>query len=62
MRIWTNRIEMLVNTLNSYGIQQTKNLQFIDEFPVVSEALTPNIIKGIRHYSEVIKCIKQEFG
>lgn len=61
MKIWTDRKELLVETLNSFGIQQIENLQFIDEFPVVSEALSINIAKGIRHYSEVMECIEREF-
>jgi hypothetical protein len=61
MKIWTTKKELLVKTLNSFGIQQIENLQFIDEFPVVSEALSSNIVKGIRHYSEVTECINREF-
>jgi hypothetical protein len=61
MKIWTNRNELLIKTLKSFGIQQIENLQFIDEFPVVSEALSENIAKGIRHYSEVMECIQREF-
>lgn len=61
MKIWTDRKETLVDNLNSNGIQQIENLQFVDEFPVVSKALTANMDKGIRHYSEVIDCIEHEF-
>jgi hypothetical protein len=61
MKIWANRKESLVETLNSYGIEQAENLQFIDEFPVVSEALSVNILRRIRHYSEVIECIERDF-
>jgi len=61
MKIWTTKKELLVKTLNSFGIQQIENLQFIDEFPVVSEALSSNIVNGIRHYSEVTECINREF-
>lgn len=58
MRIWTNKKELLIDTLSQFGITQIDNLQFIDEFPIVSEALRG---KGIRHYSEVISCIEKEF-
>lgn len=62
MRIWTDRKEELVGTLNEYEIKEIQGLQFIDEFPVVSEALTADIDKGIRHYSEVIESIEKEFA
>jgi hypothetical protein len=61
MKIWTTKQELLIETLNSYGIHQIDNLQFIDEYPVVSEALSDKIVKGVRHYSEVIECIGEEF-
>ena len=61
MRIWTTRKDLLIQTLNSFGIEQIENLQFIDEFPVVSEALTDNIVKGINHYSVVMEYIEREF-
>lgn len=61
MKIWTTKKELLVQTLNSFGIQKIENLQFIDEFSVVSEALSSNIVKGIRHYSEVMEGINREF-
>ena len=61
VRIWTTRKDLLIQTLNSFGIEQIENLQFIDEFPVVSEALTDNIVKGINHYSVVMEYIEREF-
>ena len=61
MKIWTTKKEVLVETLNNFGIKQIENLQFIDEFPIVSEALTCNASDWIRHYSEVIEHIEQEF-
>ena len=57
MRIWTVKKEALIDSLNSFGIRQVENLRFIDEFPVVSEALS----NGTRHYSEVIEFIEGEF-
>jgi len=61
MKIWTTRKELLVDILNNFRIKQVDNLQFIDEFPVVSEALSENTFNGIRHYSEVLECIEREF-
>jgi hypothetical protein len=61
MNIWTDKKECLVETFKSHGIQQMENLQFIDEFPVVTEALAGSSIKGITHYSEVIESIEREF-
>ncbi|MPM13548.1 hypothetical protein SDC9_59905 [bioreactor metagenome] len=62
MRVWTDRKEDLVNILNEYGIEEIQGLQFIDEFPVVSEALKADVDKGIRHYSEVIEAIERELA
>lgn len=61
MTIWTNNKDELVETLSSFRIQQVENLQFIDEFPVVSEALSINTCEGIKHYSDVIESIEKEF-
>ncbi|HBF35925.1 MAG TPA: hypothetical protein DDW50_01220 [Firmicutes bacterium] len=62
MKIWTTKKDSLVEILNGYGIQQIENLQFIDEYPIVSEALSTGLMKGIRHYSEVIENIEREFN
>lgn len=61
MRIWTMKKETLVEDLNSFGIKQIEDIQFIDEFPVVSEALLENAFNGVSHYSEVIEYIDGEF-
>jgi hypothetical protein len=37
-----------------FNLIEQENLNFIDEFPVVSEALSTDNIKNIRSYSEVI--------
>ncbi|QAA32115.1 hypothetical protein [Clostridium manihotivorum] len=62
MRIWTTKKEPLIKCLNNFGIIESDNLQFIDSFPVVSEALSADSSNGIRHYSEVISCIEEEFN
>lgn len=59
MKIWTTKKELLIDTLREFEITEIENLQFINDFPVESEALSG---KGIRHYSEVIEFIKQAFG
>lgn len=61
IKVWTTNIDLIDKTLNSFGIQQVDNLHFIDEFPVVSEALEANAKLGIKHYSEVFACINQQF-
>ncbi|URZ04039.1 hypothetical protein [Clostridium felsineum] len=61
MTIWTNNKEQLAQTLNSFEIQQLETLQFIDEFPVVSEALVANEDNVIKHSSNVIGGIEKEF-
>lgn len=47
--------------MNEFELIEHKNLQFIDEFPVVSESLTNIVIEGTRHYSVVIDEIKKGF-
>ncbi len=61
MNIWATKKEPLVQVLNSFGIKQIENIQFIDELPVVSEALLENASKDVNHYSEVIEHIDGEF-
>jgi hypothetical protein len=61
MKIWTDKKDILIKTLNSFGIYFVENLQFIDGFPVVSEALSCEKVNGIRHYSDVLKTIEQKF-
>jgi hypothetical protein len=61
IKVWTPNIVLLTETLKEFGIRQIENLQFIDEFPVVSEALAVNIEKGIRNYTEVIESIEKQF-
>lgn len=52
---------MLTKILTDLKMEEFSNLQFIDEFPVVSEALSPEAIKGVHHYSEVMGEIVKEF-
>lgn len=61
MRIWTNKIELLLNALKEFNIGVIDHLNFIDEFPVVSEALICEEGKSIRHYTEVLEKIEKEF-
>lgn len=61
MKVWTDQKDILIETLNSFGIYFVENLHFIDEFPVVSEALSCDKVNGIRHYSNVIEAIEQKF-
>ncbi|MDF2540744.1 MAG: hypothetical protein K0S47_462 [Herbinix sp.] len=60
IKIWTNKLTFLLETLSSFGIQHIENLQFIDEFPVVSEALTDKV-NGVTPYTEVKEIIEQRF-
>lgn len=61
LQVWTTDSKELVETLNKYKISEQENLNFIDEFPVVSEALSPEKINGVRHYSDGIDEIEREF-
>lgn len=61
IKIWTTNWKLTKDILNKFGIKQIDNLHFIDEFPVVSEALQTNSNKKITHNSEVIECISKEF-
>lgn len=61
-QVWTTDSKELVETLKKYKISEQENLNFIDEFPVVSEALSSHRVRGVRHYSEVRNEIERKFG
>lgn len=44
--MWTTDSKELVGILNKYKISEQEKLNFIDEFPVVSEALSAEKISG----------------
>lgn len=58
---WTGEKLGLIETLSRFKLSEQKDLNFIDEFPVVSEALSSKQINGIKHYSEVLSEIEKEF-
>jgi hypothetical protein len=62
LQVWTTDSKELVETLNKYKISEQENLNFIDEFSVVSEALSAEKLSGVRHYSDVISEIESEFA
>lgn len=59
-KIWTDNIDIL-KVLDMFEIPYIEDLHFIDEFPVVSEALTYQKVNGVSHYTEVINNIEQKF-
>lgn len=61
-QVWTTNYNELIETLNNFQLLEQENLNFIDEFPVVSDALSPDIKSGVRHYSEVIDEIEKKFA
>lgn len=61
LQVWTTNSKELVETFKRYKISEQENLNFIDEFPVVSEALSADRGRGVRHYSEVINEIEMKF-
>jgi len=61
IKIWTDNIAIL-KILDLFEIPVIENLNFIDEFPVVSEALTLQKVSKVRHYTEVIEKIEQKFA
>lgn len=61
LQVWTTDSKELDETLKKYKISEQENLKFIDEFPVVSEALSDDRVRGVRHYSEVRNEIEREF-
>lgn len=61
LQVWTTDSKELFETLDKYKISEYENLNFIDEFPVVSEALSAEKISGVRHHSDVIEEIEREF-
>jgi len=62
LQVWTTESKELVEILKKYKISEQENLNFIDEFSVISEALSDEKISGVRHYSEVIGDIEREFS
>lgn len=60
-QVWTGDKLGLIETLSKFKLLEQKGLNFIDEFPVVSEALSCEQINGIKHYSEVLSEIEKEF-
>ncbi len=61
-QIWTTKKKELVETLDKFRLSEQENLNFVDEFPVVSEALSADKISGVHHHSEVIREIEKEFA
>jgi hypothetical protein len=61
-KVWTTNNRDLIETLAEFGLTEKEDLKFIDEFPVVSKALSPDNIRGVRNYSEVLSEIEKEFG
>jgi hypothetical protein len=61
-KIWSKEKDSLINALINFGLEEVAELQFVDEFPVVSEALTDEIAKGSMHYSGVLDYIEKEFS
>lgn len=62
LQVWTSNKNLLVEALEEFDLLEQEKLNFIDEFPVVSEALSTDTIEGVRHYSEVISGIEEEFA
>lgn len=62
LQVWTSDSKELAETLNKYKILEYESLNFIDEFPVVSEALSAEKISEVRHYSDVIGEIERKFA
>lgn len=60
-QVWTENKLALIETLSKFKLLEQEDLNFIDEFPVVSEALPNELINGIKHYSEVLSEIQKEF-
>lgn len=60
-KVWTTNKKGLIEALASFGLSEKRDLNFIDEFPVVSKALSPDKIKGVRHYTQVLDEIYKEF-
>ena len=60
-QIWTSKLTVLRAVLGRFGLVE-KDINFIDEFPVVSKALQPDEIKGVRHYSQVLSEIEKGFN
>lgn len=60
-QIWTSNIKVLRASLAKFGLVES-DINFIDEFPVVSKALQPDETKGVRHYSQILSEIEKGFN
>lgn len=56
LQIWTNQPDLAVAALLSLGLREVGNLQFIDEFPRITERA-----QGLPPSSEVISAISDSF-
>ncbi|MBL4931912.1 hypothetical protein [Clostridium paridis] len=61
VQVWTTDKDSLVKALRKAGLKEKKILNFIDEFPVVSEAISPDEVEGILSYTQILSEIKEEF-
>lgn len=61
VQVWTTDKEALVKALRKEGLKEKKSLNFIDEFPVVSEAISTDTEEESRSYTQILGEIKEEF-
>lgn len=60
LKIWTNKVDEVIQILHENHIYELEDLSTIDQFAVVSEALRPDVRKGINHYSAVLDNIHRQ--
>ncbi|MDQ2088128.1 hypothetical protein RBH29_17005 [Herbivorax sp. ANBcel31] len=56
--VWGSKLEEFILLMDQFNLQKNDCLQFINDFPVISEALLED---GKSHYLEVIDDIKSRF-
>jgi hypothetical protein len=62
LQVWSEHIEDVISVLSQFCLKEHNDLRFIDEFPVISKALSPKKNPLIRHYMEVIEQLEKAFS
>lgn len=59
--MWTSNKNLLIEALEDFNLIEQEKINFIDEFTVISETLDTEKVEGVRHYSEDISGIEEDF-
>lgn len=62
IQVWTSNFNLVKKVLDKYNIKEIRNINFIDEFPVASEALIKDSLPNVRSYFDVLDGVVNELG